>query len=871
MPLIFPSRGRFVGDSGLGGQSPFLVPDRIKNTPTNFAAVAKAIPGCVLYLPLGEASGTTANDSMLLDDGTYTGTVTLGQTGLSYDEQTRTSVLLDGTTGYINVPASKLAALGDNFTIVTGLKRSAMGGTNLRLYDRNPSGDAQIFISSNTGTVDHWQIAAQSSGTNIAESTTILNTSPHLIAWTKAGATNHMYQDGQDVTPTSVTNVTIAGATGSLVIGQIRTLGSGFFNGYLQDYVLYNRALTFDEITLLWQSWGVPLHTPTPYFICGPYCDSAVVANPTQGHWQTVGTAPTITNLNGRPAWQVNITASQHHMFQSANRGQRFLVTRFYIQLPTLPSANVTSFAFMGPNGSSHCDLGYTQSSNVFNINCPQVSTTVNGTTTLVAGHRYRIDWRFDVANNPFVCDWMVDGVPQPQATFATAGDTLPFFGIGTDPNGINDTYNALYQDIICSNVPTDYPFGDGYTLGHPINIISGTHNQTAGDLQDNTSTNITNGDASGWFLQETPADTSTFIKQVVARTTTYAEYPYVYNAVAAPRGVNQIVASAVVSGTTGTAKAQLYDGTNASDMYGTVTPGGTTLVWYNQCWPTAPTYGPWTQAQVNAARMRWGFSSVITGSPYVSYSLLEAEYAGAWPYSFGAYTQMCVNDGAVFFVPLTEASSHFFDVIEGQASQVENPTLTRQVTGPVGLDNPLGVDFGVAGNVAFNKIFNLQLGDGPFSIEMWFKRDAISFGAAHQLVDWGHVGGNGPIIIVEAGNTLRFNDSSFTNVGGLTASAMTVTDTTTWHHVVACKNGASRQLYLDAVQETGGTNTTLSNARDVVNLNDAGGSFQTWSIAGFAVYLSVLSSSTVTTHYNTGQPLAAGFPYIGGGYYSTA
>jgi hypothetical protein len=213
----------------------------------------------IAYWRFGESTGTNAADEVGLDAGVYTGGFTLGTPGLLPGERASTSVLLNGTTGYINVAAASLTAPGDTFTWMAWVKRTATGGVAQRLYDRNASADFQVFI--NSGTLNHWQLEAQADGVE-SESSTTLDTNPHFLVATKAGATVHLYQDGVDVTG-AVTNTTIVGASGSLIIGQSRAQTNvDPYNGALQEYALFNTALTAADVVELYRAGITPAAIP---------------------------------------------------------------------------------------------------------------------------------------------------------------------------------------------------------------------------------------------------------------------------------------------------------------------------------------------------------------------------------------------------------------------------------------------------------------------------------------------------------------------------------------------------------------------------------------------------------------------------------
>jgi Concanavalin A-like lectin/glucanases superfamily len=184
------------------------------------------------------AGATTAYDFVSRQQATYQGGYTLHTpTGLlgpaGYGD------LLNGTSGYIQIAAPGWG-LTDTFTYEAIVQCTAVGTINERLLDINPSGGPQIF--KNNGTLDHWQIESQS-GTTISESTSTLGSGLHLLGWTKATTTNHMYQDGTDVTG-SVTNAAIAGAAGDVILGKHRSSAGDYFNGSYILFAAYGTALS---------------------------------------------------------------------------------------------------------------------------------------------------------------------------------------------------------------------------------------------------------------------------------------------------------------------------------------------------------------------------------------------------------------------------------------------------------------------------------------------------------------------------------------------------------------------------------------------------------------------------------------------------
>jgi Concanavalin A-like lectin/glucanases superfamily/Camelysin metallo-endopeptidase len=140
----------------------------------------------------------------------------------------------------------------------------------------------------------------------------------------------------------------------------------------------------------------------------------------------------------------------------------------------------------------------------------------------------------------------------------------------------------------------------------------------------------------------------------------------------------------------------------------------------------------------------------------------------------------------------------------------------------------------------------NLDLGDGPFTLELWMKRSAFNLRAS--LISKGF--GTYHLMVVH-GDVIEFGKKDVT---GIVTSTVAITDTS-WHHVVVTRNGtANTKLYIDGVDRTGGvTPTTLANNSDPMLIGHGEASFP-GSIDEVAIYDTVLSAGEVKSHYEAGQ-----------------
>lgn len=147
------------------------------------------------------------------------------------------------------------------------------------------------------------------------------------------------------------------------------------------------------------------------------------------------------------------------------------------------------------------------------------------------------------------------------------------------------------------------------------------------------------------------------------------------------------------------------------------------------------------------------------------------------------------------------------------------------------------------------------------FTIEAWIKRASIT--AAYNFIF--HNGSGSIAFRVDITTNLLHLDRA--GVAGIVSSTVAITDTTTWHHAVATKNGATVKLYLDGVDVTGAvTNSTFVNPGQAWYIGSGAGSLY-WdgSLDEVALYPTALSGARVLVHYNAGLgifPSGTSAPY---------
>lgn len=222
------------------------------NTPTNYSEQVKSLMPRS-YWRLGDSVGTTAVDEMGYYDGTYTGGYTLGQTGLVTNDVDY-CVLLDGTTGYVDIPTTDaIIDFSKSFTVSVLLDFDDLTFTNNQY---------QCMISLKTTGLDPFLITLSNNVNfanisygvrdNIIEKIAVDLSNPINIVVKWDGNVYTSYIDGiiKDVTTAS----NFGSVTNRSIIGAYEYTGSyDAFTGKLDEVSVYNYALSNTDVSNLHQ------------------------------------------------------------------------------------------------------------------------------------------------------------------------------------------------------------------------------------------------------------------------------------------------------------------------------------------------------------------------------------------------------------------------------------------------------------------------------------------------------------------------------------------------------------------------------------------------------------------------------------------
>lgn len=202
----------------------------------------------------------------------------------------------------------------------------------------------------------------------------------------------------------------------------------------------------------------------------------------------------------------------------------------------------------------------------------------------------------------------------------------------------------------------------------------------------------------------------------------------------------------------------------------------------------------------------------------------------------------------------LGEASGDFADSSGNSHTGTPGGGITYGVVGALVVPNRAIILNGSSGFVSATDHADLDLGDGPLTIEAWVKKAA--HGSSMAIVAKGV---NAYQLRYSAANKLQFVKE---NVSNIVSSTVTILDTA-WHHVAVTKNGAASLLYIDGVDVTDTvTDATLADTATDLYVGRRGGAADEWfngSVDEVAIYDTVLSAAEILAHYEAGASAAFG------------
>lgn len=233
---------------------------RLNATAYSAAVLADSPVG---YWRLGEASGTSAADSSgNANAGTYTGTVTLGQSGalaMEPDGSSNAAALFDGSSGFVDLGLARLigtdSSLSGNFSVELWVKANGAAAFAYLFNQANSAAvNAITGMNLNGAGVGYGFVIRNDAGTILSLSegaaapSRLTDNVWHHVVFTRAGTTWCIFVDGVQ----TATNTTFA-PSGTYTCDQVsigrRSSASGqYAAAILDEVVVYPAALSAARI-----------------------------------------------------------------------------------------------------------------------------------------------------------------------------------------------------------------------------------------------------------------------------------------------------------------------------------------------------------------------------------------------------------------------------------------------------------------------------------------------------------------------------------------------------------------------------------------------------------------------------------------------
>jgi hypothetical protein len=394
------------------------------------------------------------------------------------------------------------------------------------------------------------------------------------------------------------------------------------------------------------------------------------------GPWSTAGLRIVNSGLVKYVRWDSNILGVQ-----------RDLVWAFHCRV--VSSTGLVYLAEVDPSGNAIRLLYDTATSKLGVRWLGQTAVWQDGTTA--PGTWVWIDWQIGHFGSSYrSMRWSIDGVAQPNPPNLPnrVPESVPSINLGA--GGLVQTVTADFDDMIVSGVLGAYPYTKHHVRLLPVDP-AGT--SSVSGTAANFSVFTANATLAAWnavnarnAVDEVPptiSASSDGVCQTITAAADYAEFPVAQYVITGPEVVTGVRAwAAAWSGAgagSGTMEIRGHDGATETSLFptgtawlpGSATTGSSTVPpWVTAQWEQA---GGWDQAKLDAAALRFGFSTDATPDMGVHNLFLEAAVkVNAIDENYPVYS---------WRVDYTDGTSH--------ASASGPPTRTTGVRGVTHWHNP--------------------------------------------------------------------------------------------------------------------------------------------------------------------------------------
>lgn len=208
----------------------------------------------IAYLKFDETSGTTASDAT---GDNWSGTLVSGSTWTA--GKVNNAVSLNGTNSYVSLPAGMMSGI-NNFTIAAWVKLNNANSWS-RIFDFGSGVTNYMFLTPQNGATGKVRFAISTGGEQLIDGTAALATGTWThVAVTLSGSTGTLYVNGTPVGANTAMNLNpnSLGITTQNYIGKSQFGTDPYFNGLVDEFQIYSRALSASEISAMVSPPPVP-------------------------------------------------------------------------------------------------------------------------------------------------------------------------------------------------------------------------------------------------------------------------------------------------------------------------------------------------------------------------------------------------------------------------------------------------------------------------------------------------------------------------------------------------------------------------------------------------------------------------------------
>jgi hypothetical protein len=243
----------------------------------------------VSYWRLDETSGTTAADVEGANNGTYTNSPTLGQSG-ALAASTNKAVGFNGSNQYVTVPNSSSLAPTSQVTVEAWVRpNTATAGLNSQVVSKSyssfsPPWNDYALLANGPSARPYFEMTIGGVNRQVLGNFALPTaTFSHLVG-TYNGSTMRLYVNGREVASASYSGA-IATSGQPLQFGRLAS-GNNYFNGRIDEVAVYSSALSAARVLAHYNSGRC-------------YRDEPLADNPA-GYWRLGETGDSATAFDGK-------------------------------------------------------------------------------------------------------------------------------------------------------------------------------------------------------------------------------------------------------------------------------------------------------------------------------------------------------------------------------------------------------------------------------------------------------------------------------------------------------------------------------------------------------------------------------------------